>query len=46
LTDSYWCLFCGGDGPRWKTVEELFQHMKNTIHKISDGGLVIPKDYS
>jgi len=44
LSKKYWCLFCGEDGPRWDTAEELFQHMKNTVHKTTDGGLVFYKD--
>ena len=45
MSDEYWCLFCGEDGPRWDTTEGLFTHMKTSIHKTQDGGLVIPKDY-
>lgn len=37
MDDSYWCLFCGEDGPRWDTVEGLFSHMKNTIHRSENG---------
>lgn len=43
LVEKYWCLFCGQDGPRWDTCKELFRHMETTIHRTSDGGLVIPR---
>ena len=43
LDKDYWCFFCGEDGPRWGTVEELFSHMETTIHRTKDGGLVIPR---
>ncbi len=38
-TKKYYCLFCGEDGPRWDTTEELFEHMKNTVHRTKDGGI-------
>jgi hypothetical protein len=34
---KYYCLFCGEDGPRWDTPEELFDHMKNTVHRVNGG---------
>lgn len=39
--NSYWCLFCGEDGPRWGSVEELMNHMKTTVHKDDKGNIVI-----
>ncbi len=39
MTD-YWCLFCGEDGPRWKSSSELFNHMINTIHNDDVGNIV------
>lgn len=41
-TKTYWCLFCGEDGPRWDTVEELFSHMETTVHRDEKGGMIIP----
>jgi len=43
LDKEYWCFFCGEDGQRWDTVEELFQHMETTVHRTENGGLVIPR---
>jgi len=43
MDKKYWCLFCGEDGPRWETTEELFEHMKTTVHKTQDRGLIIPR---
>jgi len=37
----YYCLFCGEDGPRWNTTEELFDHMKNTVHRDDKGNIII-----
>ena len=42
MHEKYWCLFCGEDGPKWDTPEELFEHMETTVHRTQDGGLVIP----
>jgi len=42
MPEKYWCLFCGEDGPRWDTTEELFSHMENTVHKTKDGGMFVP----
>ena len=40
MSEKYWCLFCGESGPSWNTSEELFEHMKTTVHKTKGGGLV------
>ncbi len=40
MSDSYWCLFCGEDGPKWDTMQELFEHMKNTVHRDEKGGII------
>lgn len=40
-SDSYWCLFCGNDGPRWTSIDELFEHMKNTVHKDDKGNMIL-----
>jgi len=45
MHEKYWCLFCGEGGIRFDTTEKLFEHMKITVHRTSNGGLVIPKDY-
>ncbi len=42
MDKKYWCLFCGEDGPRWDTVEELFAHMETTVHRDEKGGIIIP----
>jgi len=40
MSESYWCLFCGEDGPRWNTTDELFEHMKTTVHRDENGGII------
>jgi len=40
---TYWCLFCGEDGVKFTSPEELFQHMKRPHRNIS-GGLLISRD--
>ena len=40
MSDSYWCLFCGEDGPRWNTMQELIEHMKTTVHRDGAGGII------
>jgi len=42
MAKKYWCLFCGENGPRWGTFEELLHHMETTVHKSENGDLVIP----
>jgi len=39
--EKYWCLFCGQDGKKFKTTEELFHHMRNTVHKDDTGNIII-----
>lgn len=43
LDKKYWCFFCGEDGPRWNTREELFTHMETIVHRDDKGGLIIPR---
>jgi len=40
LAKDYWCLFCGQDGIRFDTPEEVFEHMKTTVHRDEKGGIV------
>lgn len=40
MSENYWCLFCGEDGPTWNTPEELFEHMKTTVHRDEKGGII------
>ena len=40
VSDSYWCLFCGEDGPRWNAMQDLIEHMKNTVHRDEKGGII------
>ena len=42
MDKKYWCLFCGEDEIRFDTTEELFTHMKTTVHRDKKGGLIIP----
>ncbi len=40
---DYWCLFCGKNAKRFKTPEELFEHMK-IPHRDKNGGMFIHKE--
>lgn len=40
MLKKYWCLFCGEGGPKFEDVEKLFDHMKTTVHRTSEGGMV------
>ena len=40
---EYWCLFCGEDGVKFKTVDELTLHMLRP-HRDKNGGLLISRD--
>jgi hypothetical protein len=39
--EGYWCLLCPEDAPRFETTEELFEHLKNTVHRDDKGGIII-----
>lgn len=41
--EDYWCLFCGKEGPRFKTTDEVFAHMESTVHRTPNGGLAFFK---
>lgn len=38
--EGYWCLFCGEDGPRWDTPEEVFEHIRTTVHRDGNGNMI------
>ena len=38
---KFWCLFCGEDGPRWETTEEMVVHMMTTVHRDKNGGIIV-----